>query len=164
MIRIGEILESQHLMLDLSGASKAEVLRRMTECLAAVGSIADCDEIYRRLMERESLMTTGVKRGFAFPHAFSEQIAESFVALGRVRGGVDYESLDGNPVEFIFLLLGPPSHQSVHLRILARISRLMGQPDILEKLHGAETPADVMELLGETERNMTLHLSETSHA
>jgi mannitol/fructose-specific phosphotransferase system IIA component (Ntr-type) len=157
MIRIEDILEPSRVLMGLSGRNKAEVLRAMTDRLAEAGFVSDSAEIHRLLMEREALMTTGVKRGFAFPHAFSSQFDKSFLTLGVVPGGVDYESLDHNPVEFIFLLLGPPDHQTVHLRILARVSRLMGQPDMLAMLRAAGSVEDVIEVLDDTERRLTAY-------
>lgn len=157
MIRIEEILESSRVLMGLSGQTKSDVLRAMTDRLAGQGVLQDSAEIHRLLMEREALMTTGVKRGFAFPHAFSTQFDKSFLTLGVAPGGVDYDSLDHQPVEFIFLLLGPPNHQTVHLRILARVSRLMGQPDMLETLREATTAAEVIEVLDETERRLTAY-------
>src|SRR5690242_19358080 len=108
MIRIDDILEPSRVLMGLSGRNKLDVLRAMTDRLAESGFVNDSGEIHRLLKEREALMTTGVKHGFAFPHAFSPQFDRSFLTLGVVPGGVDYESLDHHPVEFIFLLLGPP--------------------------------------------------------
>jgi mannitol/fructose-specific phosphotransferase system IIA component (Ntr-type) len=157
MIRIDDILEPSRVLMGLAGGSKPEVLRAMTDRLAELGCLSDSGEIHRLLMEREGLMTTGVKRGFAFPHAFSPQFDKSFLTLGVVPGGVEYDSLDHHPVEFIFLLLGPPDHQTVHLRILARVSRLMGQPDMLELLRGARSVEEVIEVLDDTERRLTAY-------
>jgi len=157
MIRIEDILDPSCVLLGLRATEKAGVLRQMTDRLAELGRVRDGAEIHRLLMERETLMTTGVKRGFAFPHAFSDQFDQSFLTLGILPGGVDYDSLDHAPVEFIFLLLGPPNHQTVHLRILARVSRLMGQPDMLEQLRGAHSVEAVLEVLNDTERHLTAY-------
>lgn len=154
MIRIEEILLPSRILLDLRPTDKGDVLRQMTDRLAQLGCVNDGAEIHHLLLDRESLMTTGVKRGFAFPHAFSAQFDRSFLTLGAIRGGVDYDSLDHYPVEFIFLLLGPPNHQTVHLRILARVSRLMGQPDILDQLRAAQSAQEVTEVLTDTERRL----------
>ena len=157
MIRIEEILDPTSVLMDLRATSKSGLLRQMTVRLAEMGLIRDSGEIYRLLMDREKLMTTGVKPGFAFPHAFSDQFDRSFLTLGIVQGGVDYDSLDHRPVEFIFLLLGPPDHQTVHLRILARVSRLMGQSEMLGLLREARTEEAVMEVLVNTERHLTAY-------
>lgn len=154
MIRIDKILDPSRIVTDLRPGSKAEVLRAMTDWLAQRKLVADSDHIHKLLMDREALMTTGVKNGFAFPHCFSDEFEESFLTLGIVSEGVDYEALDGNPVEYIFLLLGPPHHQTVHLRILARISRLMSQSDMLETLRCLKSHEDIMQLFTDTERRL----------
>lgn len=154
MILIEEMLQPARILMDLPAAGKREVLKAMTDQLESLGLIHDSAEVHKLLMEREALMTTGVKRGFAFPHAFSKQFESSFLTLGRVPGGVAYDALDGNPVEFIFLLLGPPTHQTIHLRTLARISRLTAQPEMLELLRSATSPENLMELLIESERRL----------
>lgn len=149
-----EMLQPSRILFGLPNSNKSEVLRAMTDALAAQGMIRDSGAVHQLLMERETLMTTGVKRGFAFPHTFSPEFDSSFLTLGVIPGAVDYAALDGAPVEFIFLLLGPPIHQSVHLRTLARISRLTAQPDMLDLLRQATTPEAMMDLLAETERRM----------
>ena len=155
MIRIDKILDASRILTDLKSGSKPEVLRAMTDWLASQKMLKDSAAIHQLLLDRETLMTTGVKNGFAFPHCFSEEFDESFLTLGIVPDGVDYESLDGNPVEYIFLLLGPPHHQTVHLRILARISRLMSQPDMLETLRSLKSSEEIMQLFVDTERRLT---------
>lgn len=154
MIQIEEILEPSRVLTGLAGANKTEVLQMMVNRLSGMGMVSQPDRVIQNLLERERLMTTGVKRGFAFPHTFSPQFDFSFLSLGTVPGGVDYESLDGNPAEFIFLLLGPPHHQTLHLRVLARISRLTGQPQMLERLRAAQTAEAIMQLLGDAEAQL----------
>lgn len=158
MISIQDMLQPNRILMDLPVSGKSEVLRTMADRLGALGQVADADEVFRLLSERERLMTTGVKRGFAFPHAFSKQFDTTFLTLGVIREGVDYQSLGGAPVEFIFLLLGPPTHQTLHLRMLARISRLTSQAEMLELLRQAAAATDpireIMELLINSEARL----------
>lgn len=157
MIHIDEILQPQRIFLDLKPAPKAEVLRQMTQRLDQQGAIEDSAHILQALLDREELMTTGVKRGFAFPHAFSPQFDQSLLALGVCREGIDYHSLDREPVEYVFMLLGPPHNQTLHLRVLARVSRLTGQPDMLDALREAQTAEELMDILTQTERRLTAY-------
>jgi mannitol/fructose-specific phosphotransferase system IIA component (Ntr-type) len=110
--------------------------------------------MHRLLMDREELMTTGVRRGFAFPHAFDPRVKESFLSLGVVPEGLDYASLDGQPVQFIFMLLGPPGNQAVHLRILARVSRLTSQSDVFHLLSEATDPQALIEVIRDSEQQL----------
>lgn len=154
MIRIGEILDPSCVLMGLSGGGRAEVLRVMTDRLAELGRIDDSATIHRLLMDRESLMTTAVRRGFAFPHAFNEKIERSFLTVGAAPGGVDFAALDGEPVNFIFLLLGPPDNQAIHLRILARISRLTGQPEVLQLMREAADREALLETIANSEQQL----------
>jgi mannitol/fructose-specific phosphotransferase system IIA component (Ntr-type) len=154
MIGIGEILDPSCVFMDLPGDGKARVLRAMTDRLAELGRIHDSGAIHALLMEREGLMTTGVRRGFAFPHAFNARIEHSFLSLGVAPGGTDFESLDNEPVHFVFLLLGPPDNQSIHLRILARVSRLTGQPEMLQIMRQARTREELLEVIHDSEQQL----------
>jgi mannitol/fructose-specific phosphotransferase system IIA component (Ntr-type) len=158
MISILDMLQPERILMDLPATGKTEVLRAMVDRLAALGHVNDPDEVHRLLVERERLMTTGVKRGFAFPHAFSKQFDTTFLTLGIPPGGVEYQSLGGQPVEFIFLLLGPPTHQTLHLRMLARISRLTSQGEMLDLLRQAAAStggaAEIMDLLINSEARL----------
>ena len=153
-MRIGEILDPSCVFLDLPAGDKSAVLRAMTDRLERLGQIHDSAAIHQLLMEREGLMTTGVRRGFAFPHAFNANIESSFLSLGAVADGVDFQSLDGEPVYFVFLLLGPPNNQAMHLRILARVSRLTGQSDMLQELRAARTLEEFLEVMRDSEQRL----------
>lgn len=147
-----EILSADRILLDLEPAPKGELLGEMTRRLAEAGAIADAAAVLDLLVKREAMVTTGVKRGFAFPHAFTKHAAELTLTVGVIRKGTDYESLDGEPVEFVFLLLGPPSRQDLHLRVLARLSRVATEAGMLEALRAATAAGEIANLLNESDR------------
>lgn len=149
---LSQLISPQRVFLDLSPQPKADLLRTLADRLAAHGDIQDPAALTERLVARERLITTGVKKGFAFPHAFSPQTQRLFLTIARIPGGADYESLDGDPVEVIFLLLGPESRQDVHLRVLARLSSIARQPGTLEALREAASAGDVIEFLNRNDR------------
>jgi mannitol/fructose-specific phosphotransferase system IIA component (Ntr-type) len=155
MVRIDDILDSECILTDLPSTGKSAALRTMTDHLESIGRIANSELIHQLLLEREGLMTTGVRRGFAFPHVFNRNIEHSFLSLGAAPNGIEFDSLDGEPVRFIFLLLGPPGNQSLHLPTLARVSHLTGQPEMLETLGAAATADDLLETLRDCELRLT---------
>lgn len=150
---LNKILSSAHIFLDLKPEPKTELLRTMTRRLAEAGVIKDAEAMAKRLIDRENLITTGVKEGFAFPHVFSPQVKELSLSVWRVPGGTDYESLDGKPVEFIFLLAGPTAHQEIHLKVLARLSRIARTPGTLDALRATSTPEEIVDFLDQSERH-----------
>lgn len=150
---LSKILSTAHIFLDLKPEPKPQLLRTISRRLAEAGVIKDADAMADRLIKREQLITTGVKEGFAFPHVFSPQVSELCLSVWRVPGGTDYESLDGKPVEFIFLLAGPVAHQEIHLKVLARLSRIARTPGSLEALRATKTPQDVIAFLEQSERH-----------
>jgi mannitol/fructose-specific phosphotransferase system IIA component (Ntr-type) len=147
-----DILSPDRVFTDLRSMPKVELLREMTRRLAALGELKDPEACAHLLIKREELITTGVKRGFAFPHAFSPQLDRLILTVGVVAQGTDYEALDGHPVEYVILLLGPPAHQDDHLRVLARLSRITTQPEMLDALREAAGPEAIVEMLLEADR------------
>jgi fructose-specific phosphotransferase system IIA component len=150
---LNNILSSALIFLDLKAQPKTELLHEMTRRLAEKGVIQDPDAMAQRLIEREQLITTGVKEGFAFPHVFSPQVNDLMLSVWRVEGGTDYESLDGKPVEFIFLLAGPTAHQELHLKVLARLSRIARTPGTLDALRATGSADDIIQFLEQSERH-----------
>ena len=151
-MKLGDILSSRRIILDLQPGPKVEVLRELTARLAELGEIDDGPAVADALIEREEMITTGVKEGFAFPHAFTPHVDSLKLTIGVVRGGTDYQSLDARPVEFILLLLGPPSRQDLHLQVLARLSRIATESGMLEALREAETAEAILERFEESDR------------
>jgi PTS system fructose-specific IIA component/PTS system nitrogen regulatory IIA component len=119
-------LQSQTVpLIILETSEKQEALRQLvTAAVQHAGmGVEQQPMIYHAIMEREALGPTGIGRGFAFPHARSEQIEAIALAIGLSSQGIDFESLDGQPVHTIGLLISPTSDPGVHLRTLEGISR-----------------------------------------
>jgi mannitol/fructose-specific phosphotransferase system IIA component (Ntr-type) len=161
MIRLEQMLHPSRIYIDLAGPDKASVLRALTERLVQAGAIPDGAAALDLLLQREALMTTAVKPGFAFPHAFSPLFACSFLTLGVVPAGVDFQAMDGRPVHYIFLLLGPPADHTIHLRVLARISRLTSHPDMQKILDRLSGPRELYDTLVELEHRLTVYSAVT---
>ncbi len=146
------ILSPQRVFVDLAPAPKAELLRGVCRRLAALGEVEDAEALAELLIRREALITTAVKTGFAFPHAFTPQVESLKLTIGVIREGTDYESLDGAPVEFVLLLIGPPARQDVHLRVLARLSNIAREPGALEALRALATPQAIVDFFAQSDR------------
>jgi len=129
--------------------NKGELLAQMVDMLHCSGKIGDPAPLLKSLLEREKIMTTGIGRGIAVPHAVSPEVKEQTIVLARIPKGTDFESLDRAPVYFVFLLVGPPEATSSHLKTLARISRLIQHTNFVESIKKAETAEEILKVLAE---------------
>lgn len=124
-MRLGEYLDKELIVAELTSASKAEVLAELVGRIAAKVDGFDQELAIKVLMEREALGTTGIGDGIAIPHGKMPELEDIHVVVGRSSGGIDFEALDQSPCTIFFLVLAPEQVAGQHLRILAQISRLL---------------------------------------
>jgi len=135
--------------------SKEGVIREMAQALVDAGSIAaaDLESIVKAIMKREDLGSTGIGRGVAVPHTKHPGVGRLVGTVAVSRDGVDFESLDGEPVQLFFLLVSPPDRPGDHLRALENISRQLRDESFCRQLKSATGPADIQRLLAEADRH-----------
>lgn len=141
---------------DLPAAPPGEFIRTLTGKLAEAGELTDPDFAARLIGEREAITSTAVKPGFAYPHAFMAGFPKLMLTVAHAPGGTEWRSLDGQPTEFFFLVLGPSS--SRHLRLLARISHITREPGMLDALREAGSADELMKILLEADRRIEQNL------
>lgn len=133
-MKLVDYLDSRFALPDLGPGSVRGVLRQLVAPLVAHGVVEDVDGLMDALLERESLQSTGIGSGVAVPHAICDDLSEPRIVLGHCRPGVDFRSLDQRPVHLFFLLLSPSASTGVHIKLLARIARLVRHPELLERI------------------------------
>jgi mannitol/fructose-specific phosphotransferase system IIA component (Ntr-type) len=111
----------------------------------------DKEKVRAAILERERIMSTGVGRGVAVPHGKCDGVSDTVTAFAVTDKPVDFKSLDGQPVQLIFLLVGRENSVGAHLKLLSRISRLMSSDGFRNKLIAANSPAEVIELFRKEE-------------
>ena len=146
-LKITDILDRQAVVLDLDVHDKEEALQRLIDVLAASGNVSDVEQLRRVIIEREKLMSTGIGHGVALPHGKTSVVETSLAALATLRTPIDFDSLDDKPVSIIIMLVGTESNVGVHLRLLSRISRMVGSDAFRSSLLGAKSVDDVLALL-----------------
>lgn len=109
----------------LASASKEGVLRELVRAIAQVEKQVDENRLMEILLERESLGSTGIGEGVAIPHGKSKEVKRLLASFGRSLAGMDFQAMDGKPTHLFFLLVAPENSAGIHLKALARISRLM---------------------------------------
>ncbi len=124
-MRISEIVSPEAVVSDLRAETKEGVLRELSEAIAGVMPALSAETVTAILMDRESLGSTGIGDGAAIPHGKVAGIDRLVAAFGRSRAGVQFQSLDGKPAHLFFAIVAPEQSAGLHLKALARISRLL---------------------------------------
>ena len=148
-MRIQDILPPGAVVDGLLAETKEGVLRELSEVVCRRIPALSPDRLTAILMEREGLGSTGIGEGVAIPHGKIPGIDRLVAAFGRSRGGVQFASLDGKPARLFFLVLAPENSAGMHLKALARISRLLKDPRFRGRLLTAEGAEGLSQVLRE---------------
>jgi fructose-specific phosphotransferase system IIA component len=150
-MRVCDVLAASSVAVHVTLDTKQDALKYMIHLLDRRGMIEDVDRVQDEIFKRETLMSTGVGKGFAFPHAKTGAVQKPSGALITLDHPIEYQSLDNQPVSIIFMLLGQEHAVGAHLRLLSRISRLMNNDEFRQKLLEARSPDEVLNLINEEE-------------
>jgi nitrogen PTS system EIIA component len=148
-MKITEILGPELVVPELKAQKKADVLRELAVALSARYREIDVAAVTAVLAERERLGSTAIGDGIAIPHGKIRGVSRILGVFGRHSKGVEFESLDGNPTHLFFLLVAPEDSTSLHLKALARVSRLFKDASFRERLMAAQDAAEIYKLLVE---------------
>ena len=161
-MKIIDLLDDRSILLDGKAESKKAVLDQMVNLMAVSGRLTDAD-IYRKgVYAREEEGTTGIGEGIAIPHCKSEAVREPGLAAMVVPGGVDFDSLDGEPADLFFLIAAPDTEDNVHLDVLSRLSVLLMDSDFTGKLRSAKTVEEFKRVIDEAEQEVTENEGDTA--
>ncbi|NQT32379.1 MAG: PTS sugar transporter subunit IIA [Candidatus Omnitrophica bacterium] len=153
-MNISEILNKGAVSVNLTAASKDDMLSELVDLLVSSKSVrkADKPEILKRLKEREVLGSTGIGKGVAIPHAKCSKVKKMTAAFGVSKKGVDFKSLDGQSTFIFFTLIAPGETPGPHLKALAKISRLLDDRFIRERLRSAKSDNDILSIIRSEEK------------
>ncbi|HEY9188302.1 MAG TPA: PTS sugar transporter subunit IIA [Bacteroidota bacterium] len=152
-MKISDVLEVELISNKIPGTDKEEVLNNMIELVSKSSKVRDKEKIRDAIFNRERIMSTGVGKGFAIPHGKTDGITDMVAAFGITENEIDFESLDGEPVRLIFLLVGKENLVGPHLKLLSRISRLLNSEDFRTKLLNAKSPQEIYNLFESEEKS-----------
>jgi fructose-specific phosphotransferase system IIA component len=152
-MKISDILSTDVIAVNMDGADKEDAIRRIIDLAAKSNKILDIEKVSQTIFEREKLVSTGVGKGFAIPHGKTDSISDVVAAFAVTKEPIDFDSIDGEPVRFIFLLVGKENLLNTHIKLLSRISRLMNKDEFREKLLEADSPEEVLKIFKEEEKN-----------
>lgn len=145
-MRLAELFNSNNIVIDLPCSNKTSLLETIVDDLNGKGRINDRAIVFEDLVKREAVISTGIGNAVAIPHAYTDGVKELVAGFYRTAEPVDFEAIDHKPVDLFFVMFGPKDKESrrSHIRVLAKISRLLNHEDFREDLRGA---ADVQSVI-----------------
>lgn len=150
-ISVSELLTEDVISTELEVKNRDDIFDQLIELLAESGKIDNPGEALDAVKKREDILSTGIGNGVAIPHAKTDAVDSLVVAFGRVEDGIDFKSLDGKPVRLIFLLLSPQEEAGLHVRALARISRMLKNTQFRSRLLEAGSAQEIHEIIRKQE-------------
>ncbi len=151
-MEINDLLAPDGVTADLKATSKKQALQDLSRRAAEVSGLHE-RAVFDVLMERERLGTTGVGNGIAIPHGKLPNLERLHGFFARLGQPIDFQAIDERPVDLIFVLLAPESAGADHLKALARISRLLRDQNVCEKLRGTDNAEALFAILTESEED-----------
>ena len=147
IMKIMEFLNKKAISADLKASDKEGVIREMVDLLAKADEIKNKEDLIKALLTRESLGSTGIGQGIGIPHAKSSNAKNLVAAFGLSQKGVNFDSLDGDPVYIFFLLIAPEESAGPHLKALARISRMLKDKYFREMLRKSKDEKEILRII-----------------
>ncbi|MBL7572695.1 PTS fructose transporter subunit IIABC [Staphylococcus saccharolyticus] len=154
-MRITELLTKDTIAMDLSSKDKNGVIDKLVNQLNKAGKLNDVTSFKEAIHNRESQSTTGIGEGIAIPHAKVAAVKAPAIAFGKSKEGVDYQSLDMQPAHLFFMIAAPEGGAQTHLDALAKLSGILMDENVREKLIHAESPEQVLQIINEADDEAT---------
>ena len=146
-MKLSDILTENDIIPDLKAQDKKGVLEELAEAIITHDPGLDKGSLVRVLLERERLGSTGIGDGVAIPHGKFHGISHPIISFGRSRSGLDFDSMDGEPVFLFFLLVAPENSASIHLKALAKIARILKNVSFRRELLEVPTRKEIYQTI-----------------
>ena len=150
-LSISGLLTPERICVGLDAGTKQDAINEVVDLLSSSPEVRDVEQLRADVFTREQVMSTGVGKGLALPHAQSAAVSNTLVAFAVTKNLVDYNALDGVPVRLILLLVGPENERAIHVRLLGRISRLMNDPSFRALLIDADDEDAIVDIITKAE-------------
>jgi mannitol/fructose-specific phosphotransferase system IIA component (Ntr-type) len=153
-MKVSDLLNSGNVHHNLEAESKEQLVKAMIESLSGQLGKENTMRATRAVMERESIMSTGVGKGLGIPHAKINGIERNYAVFARLKKPLAYGSIDDQDVDLVFLLIGPDGQSSIHIKLLSRISRLMNNDQFRSAVQQAGSAEEILEIFSKEESGM----------
>jgi PTS system nitrogen regulatory IIA component len=151
-MRLSELINERAVRLSLEARDKESCIKELVQLLEAAHGVNTKGEILSKVLQRESMMSTGIGNGVAIPHGKTRLLDHLVAACGVAPAGIDFESMDGEPATLFILLVSPESLRGPHVKALANVSRLLKEESVRAALRQSQNPADFLAALRDAEQ------------
>ena len=150
-MRITDLLSKDGIELNVNAKDKNDIINKMTKLMLKTGRITDLNAYKELVLKREEEGSTGVGEGIAIPHGKGDCVTEPGLVAMVVPNGVEYDALDGKPVNLLFMIAAPNTSDNVHLDVLSRLSTMLMDTEFKNKLISAKSKEEFLNIINETE-------------
>jgi mannitol/fructose-specific phosphotransferase system IIA component (Ntr-type) len=154
-MKIVDQITPQRIQIGLTSTSKPEILRELVLLLERDGVVRDVDSAVQEFLEREAKGSTGIGNGIGIPHVRSDLVEDLEYVLAVSEPGVDFESLDGEPIHILVMMMAPKSSHGIHIKALAKVSRILNDETVRIRLRKSGSPEEVLAILSEREEELS---------
>jgi len=150
-MKLSDYLPVEHIKYDLKGTTKIEIIEELLDIMRDLHLIDQYETALNDILDREGYLSTGLEHGLAIPHAKTDSINQLAIVFGLKKDGVSFESLDGKPAEFIFLVLSPKDTSGPHIQALALVTRNLKNSSIRDKIKNCQSAQEISTFIQEFE-------------
>lgn len=150
-MKIQDLLQKKHVLIDIKAKDKTDLISRMGSFLASAFDLHDPEMIVRKLLERESSMSTGIGFGVAIPHTRIDGLDRPYMVAARCEQDVEYDAIDERPVRLVFMTISPSNTATEHSSILTAVSKVMSSGSVRQQLISTQTPAEFVSVIADAE-------------
>lgn len=151
-MQVSQLLEVERINCNYHAASKKRVLEQLSQMIASVDTTLTQTQVFDSLISRERLGSTGLGRGVAIPHARIKNSEHTVAALIKLEEGVDFDAIDGQPVDLVFALLVPENATEEHLQLLAQLAEMFSDRDLVGHLRSASDSQGLLSTIQEWQK------------
>ena len=148
-MKIMDYLNEEWVIPDLKGTDKPSILKELSDVLVKPCQVSSVEELFRVLLDREKLGSTGIGEGIAIPHGRLKKLKRFYISFGRSLNGVDFDSIDRKPSQLFFLVMAPENSAVDNLKLLSRIVTLLKEPSFKKKLMKASSAKELFQIISE---------------
>jgi nitrogen PTS system EIIA component len=150
-MQLSELINENAIRLHLAARDKESCIKELVQLLESAHGVNTKGEILSKVLQRESMMSTGIGNGVAIPHGKTRLLDHLVAACGVSPAGIEFDSMDGEPATLFILLVSPESLRGPHVKALANVSRLLKEESVRNALRQSRTPEEFLSVLREAE-------------